>query len=200
MHHGLSIEERRPVVKALARLIRQQLNNDDFNTAMMLTELLRLLHDLPSGLPRLNALRGRAPLVKAQAILSQLNRQRWASIKHPTTRTPQTERTWAIRLLALCMSSELLAPAVCSSSQFVSTQVCQGLYAELWRRELKVYMVENGRGGVVRTVVYNKRPSSLQSRWTVQRMYEMVSPCYRDWYRAHVEEIKTLIPASEYTS
>lgn len=198
LHHGLSIEERRPVVRAIGRVIRQQLKCDDLNTVMMLHALLQLIHDLPSGLPRLNELRYRTPLVKAQAILFHVNRQHWAHT-HARKKTPRTERTWIIQLLAWCMASELLAPSICSAPLYVQTQVIQGLYSRLWRYEPKNYEVENGRGGVVRTVVYNRRPSSLQSRWTVQRMYEMVSPCYLDWYRAHVEEIKTLIPASEYT-
>lgn len=197
LHHGLTLEQRRPLVKAIGRMIRQQLKRDDFNSVMMLHELLRIIHDLPSGLPRLNEFRYKTPRVKAQAILYHLNRQRWASIKHPTTRTPTTERTFAIRLLSLCMASELLAPSVCAAPLYVQTQVCQGLYAQLWKRKLQVFEVENGRGGIVRTVIYNKRPS-LQSSWTVRRLYEMVSPCYLDWYWGHVKDIKTLIPASEY--
>lgn len=198
LHHGLSLEQRRPVVKAIGRVIRQQLKRDDFNTFMLVHEMLQLLHNLPSGLPRLNQLRSRTPLVKAQTVLYHVNRQRWISKVHPRKRTPKTERTWAIRLLALCMSSELLAPTVCSAPRYRKTQVCQGVYAQLWKKEPKRYEVDNGRGGVTRTIVWNARPSSLQSRWTVQRMYEMLSPCYRDWYRANELNIKRAIPASEY--
>jgi hypothetical protein len=199
IHPGLTVEARRPAVKAIGRIIRQQLKRQDLNTKMMVHELTRLLHDLPPGLPRLNELRGRTPFVKAQTILFHLNRQRWTTLRNPRTRTPKTERTFAIRLLSLCMASELLAPPVCGAPMYVKTQVCQGLYAELWLRKLQVFEVENGRGGVTRTVIYNHRPSSIQSAWTVRRLYEMLSPCYLDWYARHEDQIREAIPASTYT-
>jgi hypothetical protein len=199
LHHGLTLDQRRPVVKVIGLLIRRELRAHDLQTEMMVNELRQLLQNLPSGLPRLNELRGRRPLVKAQAVLYHVNRQRWVDRCITRIRTAKTEQTWAIRLLALCMSSELLAPSVCSAPRYVQTQVSQGVYAQLWPKEPKRYVVDDGRGGVTRTVIWNARPSSLQSRWTAQRLYELMSPCYLTWYRAHVDEIKTAIPASEYT-
>lgn len=198
VHPGLTIEQRQPVVRAIGRTIRQAIKRNDLNTEMMVHELTQLIHALPSGLPRLNGLRYRSPLVKAQAILFHVNRQHWAHTQ-ARKKTPRTEQTWMIQLLAWCMASELLAPAVCSAPMYVRTQVSQGLYSRLWRYEPKNYEVENGRGGMVRTVVYNKRPGSLQSKWTARRLYELVEPCYREWFRAHIDELKTAVPANMYT-
>jgi len=181
-HDALSQKECRLYRNRIQSKMHQLLRKRDESTTFMVRAIIRLLRGLPNNMPRLNDIgRSHCPQIKAQAILFHADRQRYLKRR---SRTTKTEKRFAVLLLATMMAAELAAGRVTDRPMYRATQVCHAIRLLIWKREHKVYELDNGRGGVTCHVMYSYRPA-LQSKAVVRKLYAMVEPIYRFWLRDH---------------
>jgi hypothetical protein len=179
-HNALTQEECRLYRNRIQSTMHQLLRKRDESTTLMVRSLICLLHGLPRNMPRLNDIgRSHCPLLKAQAILFHADRQRYLKSRQ---RTSKTENRFAVLLLASMMAAELAASRLTDLRMYRATQVCHAIRRLIWKREQKVYELDNGRGEIRSYLVYSYRPA-LQSKAVVRRLYGLVEPIYRFWLR-----------------
>lgn len=189
--------QRKPWIRATKAFLVRQLLAGDWDTCLLVRQAHQELGML-SARPMSN--RGGTPLERAQAIIGNIVKQGKAPVI-PGSGTWKRRRFTPLDIVIAALATDIMyrhwEGTPLRTPYYRAVQIGKAIHY-LLRHEVRVYEVEDGHGGIRRTVL--KQRIGLSSRNVCQRLQQLTEKIYGEYMAKHGSSIASHVLNATHTN
>lgn len=176
-------DKRCPWKRAVRAYLRRLIKAKDFNTRLLFRDLDEVIASFPQNRTLFEIHRNLSTKDRAGLILTSILRQGWNTLEDILVVSLATE----LHLRQLGLSDKRLRRCVgrertVTEEPWIRYREVSRSIAHLMKADVRHFTTS----GITLRKIYR-----LQSRYVAKRLFELVEPCYREWFEDHRARIET---------